>query len=260
MMDAMEGKSQFKIRVSDHNDIAVTGEMVKLMPMMHMPDGRNHATPVDGDCIESGIAGTYDCTVYYLMASTMMDGSSMGYWHLKTMIGGMMGETADFYPPVKMAMADTARIRLKSVGVDDMVMSMNGPVNRNYNLFKSSLTGMTGNHQFQIFVTAMENMMSFPAVFQSAILNLGDMNYELTVSSMSVEFATDLSAPNPWTPADGSSNDGYWTASNITGLTNGSAGEIYVRMTINGTQYSTNGETAAGINAYGTFFVTPGSM
>jgi hypothetical protein len=255
MMPAMEGKTRFQIRVTDHNDLAVS-TTVSLMPMMHMADS-NHSTPVEGSCVETGTAGTYDCTIYYLMASSMMEGTSMGYWDLKVMLGGMMGEAAYFYPSVMMAMGDTAKVRLRSTATNDMIMSMTGPVNRSYYLFKSSLTGMTGNHQFQIFITAMENMMSYPAVFPTTTLNAGDIAYEMTISSMNVDVSTDLAT---WISADGSSNNGYWTAGNISGLSNGSPGEIYLRLFINGIQYSTNTEPASGINAYGTFFVTPGAM
>lgn len=261
MMDAMEGKTQFKIRLTDlANDQAATGKSVTLMPMMHMAT-MNHSTPVDGACIEdSNTAGTYNCTIYYLMASAMMDGTSMGYWDLKVLIGGMMGEAANFYPPVMMAMGDTPRVRLKGLTDVDMMMGMTGSSNREYNLFKSSLSGMTGNHDFEIFVTAKESMMSFPAVYVDAIIDQDSTMYELTISSMNIEVTTDLSDENSWITADGSSNDGYWKATGLTGLTDGTEGSIYVRMTINGNQYSTDGSMANGINAYTTFTVTPKSM
>jgi len=263
-MAAMQGRTRFQIRLTNRiTDQAVTGAAVTLMPMMHMAD-MSHSTPVDGACTENGTAGTYDCTVYYLMASTM-NNMSMGYWDLKVMVMvGMMGENAHFYPPVMMAMGDTARASLKGLNAgEDKISGMMGgmPEARTYYLFKSSLSEMNNTHSFQLFIAAKESMMSYPAVFNPTTLNDGDVDYELNITSMSVEVSTDKST---WVSADGSSNDGYWTATGITGLTNGSPGTIYVRMTINGEQKTSNGQTPAGdgTNDYASFTVTPtpGSM
>lgn len=251
-MAAMQGKTRFQIRVTD----AATGMTpqgglsLSMMPMMHMAM-HNHSTPVEG-CSESATAGTYDCTLYYLMASQMMNGDSMGYWDLKVMIGGMMGEAAHFYPAVMMAMGDSVRGVLK--GVSDDINGMNGVEHRSYYLFKSNLSGMTGNHTLQLFIAAKESMMSYPAVTSSSILNSGDASYELTVSSMSVEVSTDAST---WVMASEDGN-GYWTANGLTGLTDSTQGEIYVRMTINGEQKTTDGSMASGANGYATFLMTPG--
>ncbi len=273
MMDAMQGKNQFKIRLKDRaTNMVVSGENVSLMPMMHM-QMHSHSTPYEACTEDNDTAGTYNCSLYYLMASQMMDGTSMGYWDIKVIIGGMMmngmmmnGEEAHFYPPVMMAMGDTALERLKSN--NDQIPDMMGMMAaRNYFLFKSDLSGMTDNHSFQLFVAAQESMMKYPAVYPNVTLGHMGMDensdpimiQDLTVSSMTVKMSTTPNDANSWVTADGSSNDGYWTASGITGLTNGTEGTIYVQMEINGEQYSTNGEVADSDNGYAMFTVTPGS-
>jgi len=264
MMGAMEGKTAFKLRVSNlADDTAATGLSISLMPMMHMASGMMHSSPTGG-CSESATPGEYDCSVYYLMASAMSNGMSMGYWQLKVMIGGMMGESVTFSPSVMMAMGDTAKVTLRGQTDSDMIagMAMGGGMamaeNRSYYLFKDSLSGTTGNHTLKLFVAAKESMMSYQAVSVGTVLNSGDATYELTVASMDVEVSSD---GLNWVIASDDGN-GYWTAAGITGLTNGSAASVQVRLTVNGEQKTTNGLSLAsdGSNGYGTFTLTPGGM
>ncbi len=265
MMEAMAGKTAFKLRVSNlTDDTAAAGLSISLMPMMYMASGMMHSSPIGG-CSESTTAGEYDCTVYYLMASAMSNGMSMGYWQLKVMIGGMMGESVTFSPAVMMAMGDTAKVTLRghTTGSDMIAgMAMDGgmamPENRSYYLFKDGLSGMTGNHTLTLFVAAKESMMSYKAVSVGTVLSSGDASYELTVASMAVEISTDGST---WIDAS-NSGTGLWTVAGITGLTDGSAGNVYVRLTVNGEQKTTNGAIPAGdgSNDYGTFILTPSGM
>ena len=253
MMGAMEGKTMFTLNISDASGNPVS-EMVSLMPMMHMAT-MNHASPVDG-CSETA-PGEYACTVYYLMGSSMMGGMSMGYWQLKVMVGGMMGESVTFSPSVMMAMGDTAKATLKGQS-GDQIAGMMMPENRSYYLFKDALTGMTGNHTFNLFVAARESMMSFPAVSVGTVLNSGDATYELTVASVVVEVSTD---GTNWI-ATTDNGSGHWSATSISGLTNDVAGTLYVRLTVNGEQKTADGATPAGdgTNDYAQFTVTPGDM
>lgn len=251
-MEPMQGKTEFQVRVSDRSTgDATTGETVTPMPMMYMNTGMNHASPVDGNCLESSTAGTYDCTVYYLMADTM-NGESVGYWELTMMIGGMNGESAMFYPSVGMAMGDTARATLKHSS-DTLTASMGSEV-RTHFLFKSSLTGMTDNHDFQIFTAAKESMMSFPATTSSTTLNATSADI-LVITSMSIEVSTTSTFDVIYTATE--NGNGYWTASGITGLTNDVEGTLYVRMVINGITYN-NSIDGTGSIEYATFTVTPG--
>lgn len=255
MMEAMEGKTMFTLRISNRaDDTAATGQSVSLMPMMHMAS-MSHASPADG-CTETATAGDYACTVYYLMGSSMMGGMSMGYWQLKVMIGGMMGESVTFSPSVMMAMGDTAKATLK--GQADMIAGMMMAENRSYYLFKDALTGMTDNHTLNLFVAARESMMGFPAVSVGTVLNSGDATYELTVASMAVEVSTDGAS---WAAATDNGN-GHWSVAGISGLTNDVAGTVYVRLTVNGEQKTADGAAPAGdgTNDYASFTLTPGGM
>jgi len=251
-MPARQGKGQFQVRVSDRTtNLPVSGETVSLMPMMYMVD-RTHSTPVIG-CTESATTGTYDCTLYYLMPSQMMTGDSMGYWEVKVRIGGMTGEAADFYPPVMMAMGDTERAVLKSSGDQVMSMLTQSMQPRNYFLFKSDLSGMTGNHSFEVFLTTMETMMAFPAIYPGVTLN-GTQ----TINTVSVRMSTDGSN---WVDA-ASSGNGYYSATGLSGLTDGTQGTIYVELTINGVQYTNtlDGAAPSGTDSdYSMFTVTPGA-
>jgi hypothetical protein len=56
----------------------------------------------------------------------------MGFWELKVLVGGMMGEPATFYPPVGMAMGSaTVRATLKGQAAD-ILTSMTGTEKRAY--------------------------------------------------------------------------------------------------------------------------------
>jgi hypothetical protein len=247
MMGAMEGKTMFKVNISDKSTgAAATGLTPSLMPMMNM-DTMGHATPVGG-CTEDGtLDGTYSCTIYYLMASSM-NGMSMGYWKLMVMAG--MNESATFYPEIMMAMGDTAKTKLMGLTDSDMIPTMMGEENRPYYLFNEGLTGTTDSHIFNLFVAAKESMMSFPAVSVNTVLNSGDLNYELTAATMTVEVSSDAST---WVAATDLGN-GHWSAAGITGLTDGTEGTLYVSLTINGEVKTINDL------GYANFTVTPAAM
>jgi len=249
MMAPMEGKSVFKIRITDHSGTAQTGLAVSLMPMMYM-ESHTHSTPLG--TVTDNNDGTYDLEIYYLMGSSMHS-MSMGYWEIKVMVGGMMGEMAYFYPDVMAAMGDTARGILKGqmMGTDKVAgMSMDMP--RPYTIFNEGVTGTTGSHDVSFFVGARETMMSYPAVNTATVLNAGT-SYELTVASITVEVSTDASS---WTTATETS-DGHYAVTGLSGLTDGVQAEIYVRLTVNGEQKTTDAASATGANGYATFTVTP---
>jgi hypothetical protein len=106
-----------------------------------------------------------------------------------------------------------------------------------------------------MFVAANESMMSYPGVSVGAILNSGDMSYELTVGSMSVEVSSNQA---DWVMASDNGN-GHWSATGIGGLTDGMTGTLYVRVIVNGEQKTTDGMAPAGdgSNDYAMFTVTP---
>ncbi|MBE9564046.1 MAG: hypothetical protein IMF17_02295 [Proteobacteria bacterium] len=259
MMDAMEGKTMFTLRITDAADQAVTGLTAGLMPMMHM-SAHKHSTP-NLDCVPAITDGDYDCTVYYLMPSVMATGMSMGYWELTVMAA--MGESTTFYPKVMMAMGDTPKVTLKGQAGSDMIAGMLGDMSRNYILFNESLTGTGNARKFKMFIAAMESMMSYPPVYVGAVLNVGDMDHELTVSTMTVEVSTVAvpAAPSDWKTADEDpSASGYWLATGLTDLVDGTEGNIHVRLKVNGEVKTIDGMAPSGANEYTTYTVTPGGM
>jgi len=160
MMGPVNGKDTFKIKVTNRSDgTPVTGLTPMLVPTMHMLGTVMHRTPMPAPAITEDIGGLgmYTVTLYYLMPTAMG-----GYWDLKFTVAG---EDAHIYPTVMMAMGGTPQVRLK--GVDDKIMNMmlGEMAGRTYYLFKDSLTGMSGNYDFSVFVAAQESMMSFPAVY-----------------------------------------------------------------------------------------------
>lgn len=243
MMAARQGKTTFKVGITYRsNGLSATGLAVSLMPMMYMAS-LNHSSPVETVIEDAVEPGTYNCTVYYLMAS-MMSGMSMGYWELKVMVGGMMGETATFYPLVGMAMGtDTVRATLK--GQSDMINGMSGPEKRTYYLFNDGV----GASSFELFIAAKESMMSFPAVSDGTELH-DEFGAAWTVNPIVVSVSTDGST---WTTATDNTG-GHWS---VTGLTH--TGTVYVMITVNAEQKTTDGNTPSGtgVNDYATFTVTP---
>ncbi len=250
MMDAMEGKTNFKLSISNLSDGSPASALSPgLMPMMHMAD-RTHSTPVDA-IINNG-DGSYTATVYYLMPSTMMTGDSMGYWDLGVMVN--MSETTHFFPDVMMAMGDTPRVTLKGLDGDDVIPSMLGDTPRNYLVFNGGLTETVGNqHKFEVFLAAMESMMKFPAIDVGLVMNASTA-YELTVSSVAVEMSSDDGAS--WVTAN-NDGSGHFSA-NLSGLTTGTAAPVRVRVKVNGVYKTTDAAApVTDTNDYQTFTATP---
>jgi hypothetical protein len=247
MMGATQGKTMFKIKLSNLDGAPVPGKAVTLMPKMHMAGGMSHATPV-GAVIDNG-DGTYTCTLYYLMPS----GPGMGYWELKVMIG--MSDSVTFYPPVGMAMGDTTRTTLTATSSNDTVASGMTAVKRSYYLFHD---GLSGTSAFNLFIATRESMMSYPAVSVGTVLS----SPSGTITSMTVRASTDAN-PDPalktWIDATPGSNAGQWALSGLTNLVSGQTGTIYVQLVVNGEQKTLDGlvSNASGTNTYAAFTVTP---
>jgi len=251
-MDAMAGKSTFTISITEHDDTPYAGADPTLVPTMYM-SSMEHSTPMPTTVIDPLGGGEYKVTLYYLMASQMMDGTSMGFWDLKFTVAN--GEFAHFYPAVMMAMGDTLQVRLK--GVADQIMTMTGMAGRTYFIFKESLMEMggPGNYNFSVFIAAQETMMSFPAVYDGSTLS-GNV-----VTDATVEISDDDGAS--WDLAVDGGN-GVWSVTGLS-LTDGVENQIRIRLTVNDT-VNDELKTTDGfvrdpdVNDYQTFTVTPGSM
>jgi YtkA-like protein len=235
---AKTGKSTFKIKVTNKTTgAAVAGKTITFTPTMNMPS-MSHSTPCEA--LKDNADGTYSGTIYYNMASTNTDGTSMGTWELKFAVDG---EVATFNPSVAMSTGTTNRATLK--GVTDVIGSMTGTSKRTYNLFNDSSTfGMSST--FRLFIAASDEstMMRFPTV------SIGSSLTGLTVNTMTVEASTDNGITwNSLTDNEG----GHWSVAGLTGLATG--GTVKVRLIINGEQKTTDGNVAAGTNDFATFTI-----
>jgi hypothetical protein len=241
---ATMGRTDFKIRLTNKSDgTPAVGKNVTLLPYMYMST-KSHTTPAD-PVIDNG-DGTYSCSVYFVMAS-MSNGVSMGIWQLKVNIDA---ESASLYPTVAMASGFTTLAKL--TGINDSISGLAGPEKRTYFLFRDSLTAGAGGYSFGLYLATKENMLSFPAVKTGSQLT-DQSGTPWTVNSMSVQLSTDATT---WIDATNSGN-GHWLASGLTGLTPGVSGKIYVRLTVNGEQKSTDGAVIGAANGYQTFTVIP---
>jgi hypothetical protein len=242
MMGAAQGKTVFKLKITDRatgNPVTGAAANLALNAVMAMPT-KSHGTPIDSTITEPS-AGVYQCTIYYLMASSM-NNMPAGYWSLDVTLSN---ETATFHPDVAMSMGDTSRASLKDA--NDKIAG--GSV-RTYFLFKDSLTGVTGNHNLSLFLACRETLMSHPALVVGQSLH-NESGTAWTVDTVMVEVSTN--SGTSWTPMT-NNGGGHWSVAGLTGLTKDVAGTVLVRLTVNGVEKTTTG--AAG-GAQAAFTVTP---
>jgi hypothetical protein len=237
------GKTTFTIKVTNRSTgTNVTGAAIGLSPLMHMTT-MTHTTPVDNAIAEIG-NGTYTATAYFLMATM---GSE--YWGLAINVNG---EIATFTPTVGMAMAgNTVRGSLK--GQNDNVLGSMGSTQRTYYVFRDNLTGTPGNHTFGVFLAANETMMNMPPLANGTTLHdaLGAL---WTADNVVVRASTDNGAT--WAGGTNPSG-GHWVFAGLTGLSTGTAGHVWVELSVNGELKTTSGAAPSGTNAYADFTVTP---
>ncbi len=251
MMGAMEGKTTFTLRVTDNAGDPVTTLAPTLTPNMYMT-GANMAHRTPSADITNEFNGDYTVSIYYLMASQMMDGSSMGYWDLVIDLDGISTTTDDivhFYPSVMMAMGgDTVEATL--TGQTDKIIGMGMPVGRDYHIFKDKLMGSDGSYNFTVFIAATESMMSYPTLIEGVTLT-DEFGGDFFASGIAVNMSIDDGTT--WIPAD-NNGDGTWTTSTTLPLTNGVETQILVELTVSSETKTTNNLD------YATFKVTPGGM
>lgn len=232
---AAEGKTEFKLRLMTLSDgKPAPGKSISLAPQMTMT-AMSHSTPFEA--LKDNGDGTYSSTIYYLMASATAGGMSMGSWELTFTING---EPAIFNPAVAMSMGTTPKISLK--GINDKIGSvMSGMSSRNYYLFNDGISGSTA----KLFIAAADDgmMMNYPAV------SVGTTLTGLAVTAMTVEVSTDK---NSWTTLT-DDGKGHWSKTGLATMTAGT--HLYVRLTVNGEQKTTDGTAVGVTNAYGDFTV-----
>ncbi len=240
----VEGKTTFQLDITKRSDGSpATGLSPAVTLTMTMTDGMTHATPIDSVTESTTSPGTYNCTVYYLMAS----GPTMGTWEMDVTVGG---ETTTFTPDVAMAMGnDTWRATL--YGPDDIVSGMSGTSYNKYYLFKDGMLSAS-TPTLALYISHGESMnMHFVPLSSGSVLS----SPTGTVTAVSVQASQDSAFTTPLTAVD--NGDGHWTVSGLTGLVSGQTTTIYVKLGVNGQDKTTNGATTSGTNAYATFIVTP---
>jgi hypothetical protein len=245
--DATTGKTTFKLRVRNRSTFAAaSGLTMTVYPLMHM-SSMNHSAPADVVTESISTPGTYDCAIYYLMASGT--GSKGGYWELQVKIGS---ETATFYPSVGMAMG-TDTVRATLYGSDDVVSSMSGTQLNKYFLFNDGPVVSGPTSTFSLFISHSEDMiMNFKPAYEGAAMG----SPTGLVTSMTVTAFQDTTFTTPL-PAVHSGN-GHWTVSGLTGLVSSQTTTIYVKMALNGQDKTTDGMVSSPTSTnYATFTVTP---
>ena len=253
MMNATMGKSTFQIRVRKRSDGSAAMGLASSMtvyPLMHMNDGRNHASPAD-PVTESGTPGTYDCTVYYLMPDIM--GSTVtGFWDLTVTIGT---ESAIFNPSVGMSMGDTSLFKL--YGNNDLIKSTTTstlPEKRVYLLFHDGLVSGSTFSTLNLFIATKETMLNFPAVSIGTVLSNTTGTWAVDGPTTSLYASLD-STFSAGTVTGVDNGGGHWSLPEITGLSSGATTTVYVQFTVN-SELKTAGTTTTAAG-YASFSVTP---
>jgi len=247
-MAPAEGKTTFKIRVTDRaSGSPVTGLSLSLMPLMYMDD-RKHTSPADVVTEDTANQGTYNCTVYYLMGS----GPDMGFWEIKVTVGsGMSGESAKFFPFVSMymGMGDTPKFNLYG-GTSDL---RSNNMRRFYFLFNDGLTsGMTST--FNLYIAAMDSMMSMPFLTAGTLLN-GPSGTTWTVNPATTSLQASLSPSFASAVTGSDCGGGHWTIPGIN-LSSGMTNTVYIKLTVNGEVKTAGTSTTA--DQFATFLLSPG--
>ncbi len=217
-----EGKTTFQLKVTKNSDgSAATGlaGSIKLNPMMDMGE-MNHSAPVDV-VSESGSAGTYDCTIYYLMG---------GVWQLDVMIGS---EISTFYPSVGMAMAGGDTTKKSMYGASDIVSGMTDTQYNYYFLFNDDAVS-AATPTFKVYITqTKDNRMTFdPLSMISSPTG--------TVASAIISASTDSTFVTGTVTAVDNGN-GHWSMAGLNDLSTAGTYTVYVKLRVDGEDKTSNG-------------------
>ena len=201
----------------------------------------SHSAPADV-VTESATPGTYDCAIYYQMAS----GAGMGYWEVTATIGA---EKAVLNPSVAMAMGtDSTLVRLW--GVSDV--GAGGMAITKYVIFKDGpLTAAAGS--LKLYLARGENMMmDFKPVYVGATLAgpTGTVTGATLTASADAAFTTPLSASH--------TANGHWSV-DVSSLSPaaGTQATVYLKLDVNGENKTSDGNVLSAGNGSVAFKVTP---
>lgn len=240
----ISGRDTFQFKISKRSDgTPATGlaSNIVLTPLMVMGTMSGSSTWQDA-VTESATPGIYTGTVYYSMATTGLD----MYWRLSIVISG---ETAVFYPTVAGLPAGNTISAKLSNNADKV-----GASNRVYRIWRDGLSAGTGGYNLTVFVTSTDAGFALPVYAGQQWTTP-----PLTISSVDLAISSDGST---WTPLTPVGTTGRYTAAGLA-LTAGSTSKYYLRLQINGTTYTTNGNAPDGnsnpalSNGFASFSLTP---
>ncbi|GFO59182.1 hypothetical protein GMST_15070 [Geomonas silvestris] len=239
------GKDTFQFQVTKRSDGSPAlglASQIALTPLMVMGTMSSSSTWANA-VTETRNPGVYAGTVYYSMATTGID----MYWKLSIVIGT---ETATFYPNVKALPAGNT-ISAKLANSGDKV----GATNRTYRIWRDTLSTATGgSYDLTVFVSSTDAGLALPVYAGQQWTQP-----QLTLGSVEVAISSDGST---WTALAPVGTTGRYTAAGLA-MTAGTTAKYYLRLTINGTTYTTNGNAPDGnsnpalSNGFAAFSVTP---
>lgn len=236
-----EGKTAFRFSVQDHMGNPVSGLFPAYQPKMQMAM-HQHTTPYSSINESEEEEGVYEGVVYFLMASAMANGTSMGLWSLGIDLGE---DEVTFYPRVNMAIgSDNVRANLKSQQTCHSGM-MGASEKCSYILFKHALQQIEQGYRFEVFIAVKQSMMSFPALSAPLTVEAD----ALDINSIQVDMSTD---EETWYTAV-SQGEGLWSCEELSELDSAEQATVYVRLRVNGEQATDDGSVADGISDHATF-------
>ncbi len=226
-----EGKTTFQLKITKNSDGSAAAGLagsITLNPMM-TGMGMNHSAPVDIVSESTTTAGTYDCTIYYLMG---------GMWQLDVTVGS---ETTTFSPSVASAAAGGDTMKKTVYGPSDIVSGMSGTQYNKYYLFMDD-TVSAATPTFELYITqTKDNAMTFnPLSMISSPTG--------TVASAVVSASTDSTfATGTVTGTD--DGNGHWYLSGISDLSTAGTYTVYVKLRVNNEDKTTTGAAPSMTNA-----------
>jgi hypothetical protein len=233
---------QLKItKLSDGSPASGLASSIVLKPDMVM--GSVMGTIWPNATVETGTSGIYTGRVYYSMETKGLD----MYWKLNVQIGA---ETAVFYPNISaFNMMDTVSVKYSN-GTD----LTTGSTKRSYRIWRDGLTaGAAGTYDFTVFVSSTDAVNTLP-VFAGQSWTTAALTLSTVVLQGSIDGTN-------WFTLTSAGSTGRFSASGLS-MTKGVTGKVYVKLSINGNIYTSNGlafdgGTTQTSNAVQVFNVTP---
>jgi hypothetical protein len=234
-------------------------------PMMYMLSGHDHTTPHGHDPDLAGVtSGQYVLDNYYVMASTMGNGTPMGVWDYVFFINedsDGVRTTAEhtteviFHPRVNMTMGGKVLAAAASHANDQWTNMEGVTQTRPYRVWLHAVDANAGGgHDLALFVSTQNianpapgsdphaHTLSFPSVYAGRALQgpvdaVSGVRPDVALTSVTVEVSTDGGTSWQALAADGTS--GRYAGVQIPGLSAGSAASVQVRLTVNGNVMAT---------------------